>query len=484
MIELTEEYIKFIAYNESSFTNAKKIVAKKQISNSYITKEKDLIYGECSGSGSSNYKVSVDFINPETPVFRCSCPSRQLPCKHSVALLYQYFIDNSVFSEGVLSEDILSKRVKIEKKEEKKKQEEIAPKKVNISAFIKKMNAQIEGMEFAEKFIEECLMVGFASIPMSQIKTYQKNLIKEMGNYYLTEHSSRIIEILDNLETAKNCTREINGKKCYKCYDNALKELAILQYLTKKSKVTLQECIEAKKIVDIDTADMFTKMGYIWKLEELKRLGFYKENGQLIQLGFYSYNDDVRKNFVDIGFFINLGETKIYKTINIRPYKISDKLKADDTIFEVVNPSEFYIYPGEINPRIRWEGAIQRKITEEDLKIVRNSASGDFKTVLKEVKGQLKNTLADKQPICLLNYKEIIQLGQTLAIKDINDEIILLEDHSHMPYTISPLKYMLEKKDLKDNVIIGIFEHNFKTNKLTMQPVSVITKTNIIRFLG
>lgn len=484
MIDLTEEYIKSVAYNESSFTNAKKIATKKQISNSYITKDKDLIYGECSGSGISNYKVSVDFINPKIPIFRCSCPSRQLPCKHSVALLYQYFVDNSVFNEGELPEDILSKRVKIENKEEKIKQEEVTPKKVNISAFIKKMKIQVEGMELVEKFIEECLMVGFASIPISQIKTYKKNLIKEMGNYYLTEFSARISEILDNLETAKDCTHEKAGQKCYECYDNAVDELATLYDLTKKSKATLQKCIEDKKAVDQDTADMFTKMGYVWNLGELKKLGFYKENGQLIQLGFYSYDDDVRSNYMDIGYFINLGEAKIYKTTNIRPYKISDKLKADDTIFEVVLPSEFYIYPGEMNPRVRWDGAVPRKITEDDLKIVRNSASEDFKIVLKEVKGQLKNTLADKHPACLLHYKELVQLGETLAIKDINDEIILLEDNLDMPATISPLKYMLDKKDLKDNVILGIFEYNFETGKLTMQPVSIITKTNIIRFLG
>lgn len=484
MINLTEDYIKSTTYNENSFANAKKIVSKKQLLNVHITKEKDLIYGECSGSGKSNYKVSIDFVIPETPIFRCSCPSRQLPCKHSTALLYQYFIDNTIFTEGELPEGISSKRQKIEKKIENKKQEQLTPKKVNISSFIKKMTTQIEGIGLVEKFIQECFMVGLASIPISQIKTYKKDLIKELGNYYLPEYSSRVNGILSNLESAKNCNHEVDSERCFEYYDEATNDLAILYDLTKKSKSTLQKYIDEKKIVDKDSADIFTKMGYVWNLDELKNLGFYKENGQLLQLGFYCYDDDIRKNYVDIGFFINIGEDKLYRTKNIRPYKISDRLKADDTIFEITNTPEFYIYPGDINPRIRWKASTTRIITKDDLINVRNSASKDFKIVLKEVKNQLKNTLADKNPACLLFYKELIQLGNDLVIKDNNGEMILLRNCKDIPDTIVALKYTLHKKDTEDNVILGIFEHDLKTNKLIMQPISVITKTDIIRFLG
>ncbi len=42
------------------------------------------VWGECRGSGSEAYQVVVELA---TPAFRCSCPSRKLPCKHTVALL-------------------------------------------------------------------------------------------------------------------------------------------------------------------------------------------------------------------------------------------------------------------------------------------------------------------------------------------------------------------------------------------------------------
>lgn len=43
-----------------------------------------LVWGKCQGSGRTPYQVSVDLAGP---VFRCTCPSRKLPCKHALALL-------------------------------------------------------------------------------------------------------------------------------------------------------------------------------------------------------------------------------------------------------------------------------------------------------------------------------------------------------------------------------------------------------------
>ena len=41
------------------------------------------IWGECQGSGSNPYQVRVDTAEP---AWRCSCPSRKLPCKHALGL--------------------------------------------------------------------------------------------------------------------------------------------------------------------------------------------------------------------------------------------------------------------------------------------------------------------------------------------------------------------------------------------------------------
>jgi hypothetical protein len=44
-----------------------------------------LIWGECQGSGATPYRVSVTELDAG---YKCSCPSRKFPCKHSLALMW------------------------------------------------------------------------------------------------------------------------------------------------------------------------------------------------------------------------------------------------------------------------------------------------------------------------------------------------------------------------------------------------------------
>jgi hypothetical protein len=51
-------------------------------------------WGLCQGSGASPYQTIVDFAGP---AFKCSCPSRKFPCKHSLGLLFLLAADTSAF---------------------------------------------------------------------------------------------------------------------------------------------------------------------------------------------------------------------------------------------------------------------------------------------------------------------------------------------------------------------------------------------------
>ncbi len=45
------------------------------------------VWGRCSGSGAEPYETAVDHVDV---AWRCSCPSRKLPCKHALALLVMW----------------------------------------------------------------------------------------------------------------------------------------------------------------------------------------------------------------------------------------------------------------------------------------------------------------------------------------------------------------------------------------------------------
>jgi hypothetical protein len=55
-----------------------------------------LVWGKCQGSARAPYQVTVDLTEP---AFRCTCPSRKLPCKHSLALLLMWATNDGAVAD-------------------------------------------------------------------------------------------------------------------------------------------------------------------------------------------------------------------------------------------------------------------------------------------------------------------------------------------------------------------------------------------------
>lgn len=79
------------APDASSIKAARKIVPPRFWSDTGATDE--LLWGRCTGSGSTPYQVVVDLAEP---AYHCSCPSRKFPCKHALALLLHWSGDEFV----------------------------------------------------------------------------------------------------------------------------------------------------------------------------------------------------------------------------------------------------------------------------------------------------------------------------------------------------------------------------------------------------
>jgi hypothetical protein len=56
-----------------------------------------LVWGECQGSGSNPYRVCV---TEDDAGYKCTCPSRKFPCKHSLALMWMRVEGKVSFSHG------------------------------------------------------------------------------------------------------------------------------------------------------------------------------------------------------------------------------------------------------------------------------------------------------------------------------------------------------------------------------------------------
>ena len=119
-----EQQIVSMAPNANAVANGRKLSSGGSFIKRMRSSDDSLYFAECKGSGKSNYNVSIDFEKENEPVFRCSCPSRQFPCKHAIGLMFE-MKEGKNFEDAKIPQDILDKRNKIEEREKKKAKKEI-----------------------------------------------------------------------------------------------------------------------------------------------------------------------------------------------------------------------------------------------------------------------------------------------------------------------------------------------------------------------
>ena len=84
MAGVSLEKIEAMAPDQSSLVAARKLVKPGGWSG-LASDNAGLIWGECQGSGATPYRVVVSEADAG---YKCSCPSRKFPCKHSLAMMW------------------------------------------------------------------------------------------------------------------------------------------------------------------------------------------------------------------------------------------------------------------------------------------------------------------------------------------------------------------------------------------------------------
>ena len=160
MISIDEGYVESAAPNSDTMKNGRGLVVKGKFLTLHIDADETILFGQCQGSGKDPYQCSCDFARPDQPTHRCSCPSRQFPCKHCVGLMFAYVLKKSSFKTDDVPADLVEKREKLATRAEKKKEESAKPKMVNKSALAKKIQAQLDGLDLLEKLTLDVTRIG------------------------------------------------------------------------------------------------------------------------------------------------------------------------------------------------------------------------------------------------------------------------------------------------------------------------------------
>lgn len=485
MVTLTEAYVDSLALNASAIKNGRDLVKKNSFASLCRSEDSTLIFGACKGSGSEPYMCSADWIKQDQPTFRCSCPSRQFPCKHVLGLLYAYAAGKE-FAVADIPQDIIDKREKAEKRDEKKKEAEPGtepsassaqqPRKrqINKSAQIKKLAAQLEGIELANKLLTGIVQAGLGSVDKKTVQTLEAQ-VKQLGNHYIPGIQNAYRALLLELQSDED--RET-------MYTAVIPHLAMLHSLLKKSREYLQTRLNSPGDTPMDTESTLEEaIGHAWQLAELREHGLSEPDAELLQLSFRSYLNPAREEFVDEGHWIQLGSGRIHVTRTYRPQRAAKFIKEEDSVFQVVQAKELFLYPGELNARVRWEEATLRDTQPDDLRTASGLALRSFPEAVKRVKNQIKNPLSDKHPVMLLAYRNVAVVDGQYVLEDDQGKQIPLADCPDLQPSTTAMLPLMKRDDLRGRAMLVRFEHDFEHNRLAAQPLSIVTEQGVIRLL-
>ncbi len=482
MLSITDDFIDRVAPNPEAARSGRGLVLQDKFQQLSRSADDSLLFGYCAGSGKQPYLCSADFLAADSPIFRCTCPSRQFPCKHSLGLLFAV-VQGKEFSPAEIPAELAAKRSKSQANSKPKNAANQTLKKVNQSALLKKIQAQLSGIDLLEKLTLDLARLGIGNMNARHAHEIEEHA-KQLGNAYLpgAQSALRGYTRLFSRSSNRRNDGELTAAQREAVYSDALDQLGQLHSLVKQGRAYLQQRLEDLSCPPETNSAIAAWLGHAWKLQELKDAGLVQEDVELVQLAFNSHDDAARQEIVDTGIWLNLNSGQIQHTQVLRPYKALKHVKGDDSFFGVAQVKELCIYPGDANPRVRWDSMVERPITTFDLDKIRSLGRGDFATVAKEVKNQIKGPLADKTPIVLLNYKRIGQLADQYVLEDEASSRLVLNDRgiSEEPPSCHLVRF-LPQFLLENQTLLVRFRHDLDTRKLQVKPLAVISRERITR---
>jgi len=473
-MKIGDAQIEALAPNAQAVANARGLLKQGQLSGLSQSADGSLLFGQCAGSGKEPYQTSVDFLRPEAPIARCTCPSRQLPCKHALALLFAR-AKGATFAVADIPADLLAKREKVQARAAKQAtavDTPPAPRQVNKAALAKKLAAQLAGLELLAKLTQDIVRGGLGTLNPKTARELEEQA-RQLGDQYLpgAQIAVREFTLLFADEKPSETT-----------YSAAVDTLVRLHALARRGTEYLTKRLADPELAPDVTSTLDEWLGHAWQLAELRQLGRVSEQAELLQLAFCSYDAPARQEWVDAGLWLNLASGAVQETRNYRPYKAKKYVKEEDSCAGVMQVQELCVYPGDLNPRIRWEAALFRDRTPGDLAKARELAQPALAPILKTVRNQLRQPLADKTPVALLRFQQLGTIGDALVMVDgAGERLGLIDDPTGREPASCHLLPMLPPAALADQALLVRFHHQLDRGELRGQPLALVTPTEHYR---
>lgn len=450
--EVTEQSIGGLAPNDKAMEDARELIRSGALKNLAKTDDGSLVFGDCRGSSGAPYNVSMDLAGAgDKPTLRCTCPSRQRPCKHVLGLMLVFAQKGATFPIGAAPQELLDKRAQEAAKPAPKapRTKSAGPQNRNQSALAKKGKEQIDALETLGTFLVDLINVGVGGITpkmINEIDQQAKRMVD--ANIFvawpeLKRLSDAISSRADDDEDDEDDEEDEARPEKKKAARNLSKEtearvawmITHLHAMVRRGIKLLDGRLESEGATQFErdaTYDLIFSRR--WQLRDLKHAGYWVENRRYLEISHENRNYELLEFVEATGYLLDLQDGSIVREWTALPYGAlysGQKLRASRRGTLVVK--EAGLYPGEMaNRRIRWDekqedACVEVTRKEADYAALHSHAK-PIDSVIKAFRAQLRNPLHQLDGVYLVAAARFGMLGSDLIAEDAAKDRLVMRD--------------------------------------------------------
>ena len=444
-MHLTEQSVAEMAPNDKALVDGRGLLKKGALKKLARSDDGTLVFGLCQGSGKLPYEVSIDLATGgDRPTMRCTCPSRQFPCKHELGLMLAFVANGAAFPVQAPPAALLEKRAKLTQRAEKKATApaEAAPRKVDKAAQAKKTKEQSDALDTLETFIVDLVGAGLGGLTGKSIKaidTQAKRMADadmRRASQALQHLSALVASEGDEDDDEKGAARGLSIER-----EAQIAALVTQLWVTvRKGRKALDGKLDEGLTQGEADAQVESILGRAWKLPELKEAGYWVKDRALFELAHERSDDPVIEMASASGYLLDLADGAVLEEQTALPYaalKFGGKLRASR--LGVLSVKEAALYPGDVvNRRVRWDekqadNVSERARTPADHAAV-HALARPLDPLIKLLRAQLKSPLNPGAAVVLLAVKRFGLAGDALVAEDAAGARLTLRDARGAPF--------------------------------------------------
>lgn len=463
-ISVTEDLLRAVVTKDKALSDGRMLSKKGAFKNLKVTNDSSLLWGECQGSGSKPYILSIDLAG-ESPTIRCSCPVKPPPCKHSLGLLVSFLDQPAKFGKADAPAELLEKRSKNVERAEKRTEAATKPKEVNKAALAKKTKEQRDALDLLEKLVLDVSGAGLGTLDGKKAKKLSDQA-KQMTDAYLpgaAEALRRLASLADARPTPGDDDDEVyQVDEPGQALPDELRLRLMTRHLTRlwamvrKGQKALDEKLEDGESQTEADAVVEGLLGHVWDMAALQAKGYWRTNLTLFELADERYTDHVRDERIEQGFMLDLDQGHVLVDRKFRPFAALERIKEKDSYEKPIGLAAAAIYPGFVNKRVRWEIAAlkSRSVTEQDFAAVHRLALPTIEAALVKYKEQIKNPLAPDDAVVLVKAADFKKTPGALVLIDSKGAALMLKDSPLSRVHTTNTLEMAAGAQLKDGALL------------------------------